>query len=78
MDDRFEPMVDLTVERQVAIEFAEKWGLELEAPFGMSNVSYVAPTTGGAVLKVPWRPKRLLRRVRARQRSGDRVATGVV
>ena len=54
MDDRFEPMVDLTVERQVAIEFAEKWGLELEAPFGMSNVSYVAPTTGGAVLKVPW------------------------
>jgi len=54
VNDRFEPMVDLTVERRVAIEVAKKWGLEFEAPIGMSSVSYVAPTTGGAALKVPW------------------------
>src|SRR5579863_7723260 len=47
-------MVDLAAEKQCAVKCAEDWGVELEEPFQFSNVSYVAPTTGGAVLKVAW------------------------
>jgi streptomycin 6-kinase len=47
-------MVDLTAEKRFAISCAEDWGVTLESPFTFSNVSYVAPTTGGAVLKVAW------------------------
>lgn len=37
----------------MAFEVAAHWGLTLEAPFSMSNVSYVAPA-GHVVVKVPW------------------------
>jgi streptomycin 6-kinase len=46
--------LDLTAERQVALACAKEWGVELEEPFEHSFVSYVAPTSDGAVLKVPW------------------------
>jgi streptomycin 6-kinase len=45
--------VDLTAAKRVAHDAARHWGLELEPPFAMSNVSYVAPT-GTAVVKVAW------------------------
>ena len=44
---------DLSAARATALEAAREWGLELEEPFALSNVSYVAPA-GGAVLKVAW------------------------
>lgn len=52
MDDTFGPTGNLAAEQRLAEIFAREWKLELEAPFEMSNVSYVAPTTNGAVLKV--------------------------
>jgi streptomycin 6-kinase len=54
MADPFEPMVDLSAERALAVSSALEWGVELEPPFGFSNVSYVAPTTNGHVVKVSW------------------------
>lgn len=54
MDDKFESQVDLAAERQIAFDFAKTWGIELDPPFKLSNVSYVAPTKDGAVLKVSW------------------------
>jgi streptomycin 6-kinase len=54
MDGGLTSQVDLARERQVALTSAALWGVELEPPFAFSNVSYVAPTTNGAVLKVPW------------------------
>jgi streptomycin 6-kinase len=54
MDSPLTPMVDLTAERHFAIECAAEWGVELEMPFAFSNVSYVAPTNDGRVLKVAW------------------------
>ena len=54
MDDVFESQVDLAAERKIAFDFAKTWGIELDPPFKLSNVSYVAPTKDGAVLKVPW------------------------
>jgi streptomycin 6-kinase len=54
MDFSLTPMVDLTAERHFAMDCAAEWGVELEAPFAFSNVSYVAPTTDGRVLKVAW------------------------
>lgn len=54
MEDNFESQVDLAVERQLAIDTAVTWGIELEPSFRHSNVSYVAPTRDGTVLKVPW------------------------
>jgi streptomycin 6-kinase len=45
--------VDLTVAKRVAQDAAQHWGLELDPPFAMSNVSYVAPA-GAAVVKVAW------------------------
>jgi streptomycin 6-kinase len=45
--------VDLTVAKRVAQEAAQHWGLELDPPFAMANVSYVAPA-GTAVVKVSW------------------------
>jgi streptomycin 6-kinase len=48
------PQVDLSDEIQIAKACAEEWGVDLGPPFGFSNVSYVAPTSDGAVLKVPW------------------------
>jgi streptomycin 6-kinase len=35
-------------------QLALEWGLELGEPFSMNNVSFVAPTTDGRVLKVAW------------------------
>jgi streptomycin 6-kinase len=47
-------MVDLSAERHFALECAAEWGVELETPFAFSNVSYVATTNDGRVLKVAW------------------------
>jgi streptomycin 6-kinase len=44
---------DLSAARSAALAAARAWGLELEAPFAFSNVSYVAPA-GAAVVKVAW------------------------
>jgi streptomycin 6-kinase len=44
---------DLSRAKSLAIESAAHWGLVLEAPFAMSNVSYVAPA-GPFVVKVSW------------------------
>jgi streptomycin 6-kinase len=54
MSDIFGPRGDLAAERRLAVTCANEWRLALLAPFAMSNVSYVAPTTDGAVLKVAW------------------------
>ena len=48
------PSVDLTDARATAEAIAAEWGLELGAPFAMSNYSYVAPAGDDAVLKVAW------------------------
>ena len=45
----------LVRERRIAFATAALWDVELEPPFELSNVSYVAPTKDGAVLKVPCR-----------------------
>lgn len=54
MDEPFERHVNLDDERRLAYACATLWGVELEKPFDFANVSYVAPTTSGTVLKVPW------------------------
>jgi streptomycin 6-kinase len=54
MNDSSGPTYDLTTERLIAEECARTWGIDLDPPFDMSNFSYVAPTTDGAVLKVAW------------------------
>lgn len=54
MEGPIESQVDLTREKQIALATAQKWGVELDSPFSFSNVSFVAPTKDGAVLKVPW------------------------
>jgi streptomycin 6-kinase len=54
MEEEFKAQLDLAAERQIAIEFAEKWELALDPPFKYSNVSYVAPTHDDSVLKVSW------------------------
>jgi streptomycin 6-kinase len=54
MDLPLQPSVDLSEEIQIAKHCAEEWGFELGPPFQFSNVSYVAPTSNGAVLKVAW------------------------
>jgi streptomycin 6-kinase len=54
MTESFEPLVNLDDERRLAYECAEEWDVELAPPFKFSNVSYVAPTTDGAVVKVSW------------------------
>ncbi len=46
--------IDLSVARRTASDVALEWGLELGEPFVMSNVSVVAPTSDGRVLKVAW------------------------
>jgi streptomycin 6-kinase len=51
--DGFEDLFDLSTARSLAIESAAHWGLTLEAPFAMSNVSYVA-SSGPVVVKVSW------------------------
>lgn len=43
---------ELGAEREFAEWQAQSWGVELAAPFDFSNVSCVAPTKDGAVLKV--------------------------
>lgn len=45
--------LDLTQARAVAEAAAQRWGVRLEPPFPMANVSYVAPA-GAAVVKVAW------------------------
>ena len=47
-------MVDLSRARAAAEACAAKWNLELGTPFALSNVSFVAPTGDGSVLKVAW------------------------
>ena len=54
MEEPFERLVNLEDEERVAYACAEEWGVVLEPPFKFSNVSYVAPTTDGAVVKVSW------------------------
>jgi streptomycin 6-kinase len=54
MDLPLQPSVDLSEEIQIAKHCAEEWGFELGPSFQFSNVSYVAPTSNGAVLKVAW------------------------
>lgn len=54
MEDEFESQVNLAAEQQVAFDFAETWGIELDPPFKFSNVSCVATTKDGTVLKVSW------------------------
>jgi len=54
MNADFEPMVDLTVARHNAESCAEAWGLELGAPFALSNVSFVAPVGEFRVIKSAW------------------------
>jgi streptomycin 6-kinase len=49
------PSVDLTDTRATAEAVAAEWGLELGAPFAMSNYSSVAPVGDDAVLKVAWK-----------------------
>ena len=44
---------DLSRAQALAFEAAAHWGLTLEAPFSMSNVSYVAPARY-VVVRVPW------------------------
>jgi len=41
------------VAKRVAQQAAQHWGLELDPPFAMANVSYVAPA-GTSVVKVSW------------------------
>jgi streptomycin 6-kinase len=48
-----EQRLDLTASRATAMAAAREWGRELEEPFALSNVSFVAPA-GDAVVKVPW------------------------
>jgi streptomycin 6-kinase len=47
------PPPDLSLARMLAEEAAGGWGLTLEPPFAMANVSYVAPA-GTQVVKVSW------------------------
>jgi len=47
-------MVDLSAARKTAEAVSTKWGLELGAPFALSNVSFVARIGEECVLKVPW------------------------
>lgn len=54
MTDGFDATaLDLSRAKALAFEAAAHWGLKLEAPFAMLNVSYVAPA-GPVVVKVPW------------------------
>ena len=54
MTDGFDATAfDLSNAKALAFEAAAHWGLSLEAPFSMSNVSYVAPA-GPVVVKVAW------------------------
>ncbi|HEY1824964.1 MAG TPA: aminoglycoside phosphotransferase family protein [Acidimicrobiales bacterium] len=46
--------VDLSQARETARRLAREWNLALGDPFPMSNVSFVAPTADGRVLKVAW------------------------
>ncbi|MGC2485849.1 MAG: aminoglycoside phosphotransferase family protein [Acidimicrobiales bacterium] len=46
--------VDLRFAQELARRLALEWNLELAEPFAMNNVSFVAPTTDGRVLKVAW------------------------
>jgi len=54
VSDEFEPMVDLTAARKSAEVVSAEWGLELGAPFALSNTSFVARIGEDCVLKVPW------------------------
>ena len=54
MEVPFERLVNLDEEQRVAYACATEWGVDLEPPFQFSNVSYVAPTTDGSVMKVSW------------------------
>jgi streptomycin 6-kinase len=54
MNDPLESPLDLTTEKQMANACATESGVEFEPSLEHSFVSYVAPTTDGAVLKVAW------------------------
>ncbi len=53
MERAREQHLDLSAAKATALKVARDWGLELEEPFALSYVSYVAPA-GDAVLKVAW------------------------
>jgi streptomycin 6-kinase len=53
MEPSPEQRFDLNAAKATALEVAREWGLELEKPFALSYVSYVAPA-GHAVIKVSW------------------------
>ena len=52
MDDPSDTSINLAAETRIALDTAMSWGVDLDQPFVLSNVSYVAPTKDGAVLKV--------------------------
>src|ERR1700733_9260610 len=54
MEVPLERLVNLDEEQRVAYACATEWGVDLEPPFQFANVSYVAPTTDGSVIKVSW------------------------
>lgn len=54
MNPNFEPMVDLSGARARAEQCANEWDLKIGEPFSLSNVSFVAPTSDGSVIKAPW------------------------
>jgi len=47
-------MVDLSGARVRAHDCAREWDLKIGGPFPLSNVSFVAPTSDGNVVKAPW------------------------
>ena len=54
MSEPIVPMVDLTEARRSAQHWAHEWGVTLLEPFALSNVSFVAPTEDGLVVKSAW------------------------
>ena len=58
MNEPIVPMVDLTEARLAAEHWAHEWGVTLGEPFALSNVSFVAPTTNGLVVKSAIRNRR--------------------
>lgn len=54
MSDNAPERLDLSGAIELAERLAAKWNLELGEPFAMNNVSFVAPTADGLVLKVGW------------------------
>ncbi|MGC2168723.1 MAG: aminoglycoside phosphotransferase family protein [Acidimicrobiales bacterium] len=54
MSNNAQEPIDLSGAIEMAERLALEWNLELGVPFAMNNVSFVAPTSDGLVLKVGW------------------------